>query len=117
MSEATEWYEYGYRLDDGVEVWAGDYGTDGSWTAHDPKRGIQAVDMYDGNEVEAIYRELDRAGVAGVAIRRKVTRVEGPTETVTQADRGTCAACGERPYGHDNFECDGPGHEKARLLH
>ena len=27
-------------------------------------------------------------------------------------ERGVCAACGELPYGHDDFECDGPGHEQ-----
>lgn len=25
-------------------------------------------------------------------------------------DVGTCAACGELPYGHDNFGCNGRGH-------
>jgi len=82
VDEPQQWYEYGYRLEDGTEEWQSDYGTDGSWTAYDSERGIEAIDIYLGNEAKAIYAGLDAARVTGVAIRKLVTRTEGSAEVV-----------------------------------
>ena len=85
MTDRSEWYEYGYRLEDGTESWQINHGTDGSWTAHDAAHNIAAIDMYDGSEVEAIYAALDEAGVAGIALRKLITRFEGEWEAVYRA--------------------------------
>jgi hypothetical protein len=76
------YYEYGWRLADGTEEWASSFGTDGVWTSYDSAHGIEAIDMYDGQEVEAIYKELDRAGVEGVALRRLVRMTTIGSEVV-----------------------------------
>jgi len=79
--EQEPYYEHGYRLASGEEVWEGNYGADGAWTSYDPALGIEAIDMYnDETNVERIYQALDRAGVEGVAIRRLVTFVYGDVE-------------------------------------
>lgn len=72
MVTKHEYYEYGWRLSDGTEEWASSFGTDGTWTSYDSQHGIGSIDMYEGQEVAAIYKELDRAGVDGVALRRLV---------------------------------------------
>jgi len=85
MTDRSEWYEYGYRLSDGTESWQINHGTDGSWTAYDSERGIEAIDMYDGSEVTAIYAALDKAGVEGIALRKLITQFESEEEAVYRA--------------------------------
>jgi hypothetical protein len=82
MSETTEWYEHGYRLSDGTEFWVQDYGTDGSWIPFNREHNIGSIDFYLNTTEEDIYAELDKAGVEGVALRRKVTRHERDPEIV-----------------------------------
>ncbi|WP_157480066.1 hypothetical protein [Leifsonia sp. Root227] len=80
--QTVEWYEYGFRTEPTGDVWAEDNGSDGSWTPALPKLGIRAIDMYDGLEADSIRKELARAGIDGVVIRRLVTRTEGEAEIV-----------------------------------
>jgi hypothetical protein len=82
----TEWFEYGYRLVDGTEEWPQDYGTDGSWTAFNQKHNIERIDFYLGTTEDAIYAALDKAGVEGVALRRKITHTEGEPEEVARTE-------------------------------
>lgn len=53
---------WGYRLEDGTEVWEVDHEHDGVWTPAMPDQGIPAVDLYSGQERDAIRRALDLAG-------------------------------------------------------
>lgn len=75
-------YEYGYLLDDGTEEWEINHGTDGAWTAWNSEHGIEAIDIYEGNEVAAIYAALDKAHVTGTALRRMVVVRTNPAEKV-----------------------------------
>lgn len=86
MSEddRVEYFEWGYRLPDGVERWEQDYGTDGSWIGHDSERGIPVIDIYDDTTAEKIRAVLSKAGVDGEVLRRKVTVTRGPVEEVNR---------------------------------
>jgi len=42
----------------------------------------------------------------------RTTDADGATDEYA---RGTCAACGELPYGHDDFTCTGFGHDRALI--
>lgn len=99
MSDETQWYEYGYRTERLGDVWPVDYGTDGAWTSAYPEFGLGAIDMYDGQEVEAIRREITRANVEGVIIRRLVKRTEGDPEVIEQVTRAAAASAERRANG------------------
>jgi hypothetical protein len=89
-----EWWEYGYEVD-GEQVWAYDHGGDGEWTPARPDLNMPHVDITYGDEKSVhrkIYEALDRAGVNGVVITRRVTRgaiehVERPTSMHEGADQ------------------------------
>ncbi|MDR6172635.1 hypothetical protein [Curtobacterium sp. SORGH_AS_0776] len=53
---------WGYRLEDGTEVWEVDHGHDGIWTPALPAQGIPAIDLYSGQERDAIRKALNNAG-------------------------------------------------------
>lgn len=85
MSEETNWYEWGYRLSGGEEVWEIDHGTDGSWTPARPDLNMSNVDIYSGNEYGALRRALDQAGLTdSVVTRRRVSETRDGTEVVTE---------------------------------
>jgi hypothetical protein len=82
MAEPKRFYEWGYRVEGHEDEWQGDYGTDGSWTSYNRELGIEAIDIYDGTEEQAIRRALASAHVEGEVIRRLVTVETGPAEVV-----------------------------------
>jgi hypothetical protein len=85
MSDETNWYEWGYRLSGGEQVWQIDYGTDGSWTPPIPELNMSHIDIYSGNEYSAIRSELDRAGLFdAVVVRRRVSETRDGPEVVSK---------------------------------
>lgn len=67
------------------------------------------IPLHSKGSAVASVRDAIRYQEWTVVFRRKA----GPWEEVRAFDKGICGACQERPYGHDNFECDGLGHEKV----
>lgn len=82
MERYYERYEYGYRTEQTGDAWPIDYGPDGSWIPALPEIGMAHIDMYGGDEADAIRRQLEVAGVDGVVIRREIIIAYGEVEEV-----------------------------------
>lgn len=94
--DSLEYYEHGYRLADGTEAWEQDYGTDGSWTPPITRLGINVVDIYDGQAVRSICRELDRAEIAEYdVLRRRVVETRHDAEVVASSRSRSIAGGGD----------------------
>lgn len=77
-------YQWGFRLPDGRVEWEIDHGTDGTWTSFVPEHGLDAIDLYEGNEYEAIRSALDAAGLTdAVVLKQRVSVTRGPVEVAS----------------------------------
>lgn len=81
-TETTEYFEWGFRAEDGREIWA-EPCVEGVWTPHTPN--MPWFDVYDDDPAvnEATVRDAARdAGIPGVPLRRRVVVTTYNAETL-----------------------------------
>lgn len=102
MSTHT-FFEYGYRLAGGREVWAEDHGTDGTWIPYDDATRVGSVYLDAGiDAVASIELALQQAGVEGAALRRQVVVLTGPKQQHAGGDEWRVVA-GQEQYSLDRL--------------